>query len=143
MTNSKNCTDLSNISYEKCLDLLQFTQNSGLINNIEDVLKNIEHMKNSEIIQQHPYKISQGSNGRWYTYLPDKEKPHGRRQIAKSSQEAIHKAIIEDYKKRAAEESLENLNLEKLNQNWMIWRRDNGTDPKTILENSNDWKRFL
>lgn len=25
----------------------------------------------------------------------------------------------------------------------MIWRRDNGTDPKTILENSNDWKRFL
>ncbi len=73
MTNSKNCTDLSNISYEKCLDLLQFTQNSGLINNIEDVLKNIEHMKNSEIIQQHPYKISQGSNGRWYTYLPYKE----------------------------------------------------------------------
>ena len=25
----------------------------------------------------------------------------------------------------------------------MIWRRDNGTDSKTILENSNDWKRFL
>ncbi len=37
------------------------------------MLKNIEHMKNSEIIQQHPYKISQGSNGRWYTYLPYKE----------------------------------------------------------------------
>ena len=72
MTNSKNCTDLSNISYEKAMTCVLDQQAAGQ-NNIEDVLKNIEHMKNSEIIQQHPYKISQGSNGRWYTYLPYKE----------------------------------------------------------------------
>lgn len=143
MKTKNNCANISNIDIEKCAKLLQLAQESGIINNIEDVLKNIENMKNIEIIQQHPYKISQGSNGRWYTYLPDKGKPHGRRQIAKSSEDAIHKAIIDDYKKRAEKESLENLNLENLYQNWMIWRRDNGTDPKTILENSNDWKRFL
>ena len=128
-----------NISSE---NLLQFLCNNGIIN-LEDVLENIETMKNLEIIQQHPYKISQGSNKRWYTYLPDKRRPHGRRQIAKSTRESIEKAIIEDYKKRVEEESLENMNLEKLYQKWMIWRRNNGTDPKTILENSNDWKRFL
>lgn len=132
-------TRITNISSE---NLLQFLCNNGIIN-LEDVLENIENMKNLEIIQQHPYKISQGSNNRWYTYLPDKGKPHGRRQIAKSTREAIEKAIIEDYKKRIEKESLENLNLEKLYQDWMIWRRDNGTDSKTILENSNDWKRFL
>lgn len=110
MTNSRNCIDLPTISYTNCKELLHFAQKHGIISNIEDVLKNIENMKNLEIIQQHPYKIFQGSNSRWYTYLPDKEKPHGRRQIAKSSQEAIHKAIIEDYKKRAEEESLENMN---------------------------------
>ena len=126
-------TRITNISSE---NLLQFLCNNGIIN-LEDVLENIENMKNLEIIQQHPYKISQGSNNRWYTYLPDKGKPHGRRQIAKSTREAIFNSIIEDYKKRIEKESLENLNLEKLYQDWMIWRRDNGTDSKTILENSN------
>ena len=38
---------------------------------IEDVLNKIETMKNQEILKQHHYAISQGSNGRWYTYLPD------------------------------------------------------------------------
>ena len=122
--------------------MLQYLQENGIIN-VEDVLNNIEKMKNEEIIKQHPYKIFQGSNNRWYTYLPDKEKPHGRKQIAKSTLESLHTAIISDYKKRALEEDIRQLNLEKLYQKWMIWRRDNGTDPKTILENRNDWNRFL
>lgn len=111
--------------------------------NLEDVLNDIENMKNSEIIQQHPYTIFQGSNGRWYTYLPDESKPHGRRQIAKSTELAVHKAIIADYKSRLEKEHMEQMNLEKLYESWMLWRRDNGTDPKTIKENSNDWKRFM
>ena len=121
--------------------MLQYLQENGIIN-IEDVLNNIEKMKNEEIIKQHPYKIFQGSNNRWYTYLPDKEKPHGRKQIAKSTLESLHTAIISDYKKRALEEDIRQLNLEKLYQKWMIWRRDNGTDPKTILENRNDCSKF-
>ena len=72
--------------------MLQYLQENGIIN-VEDVLNNIEKMKNEEIIKQHPYKIFQGSNNRWYTYLPDKEKPHGRKQIAKSTLESLHTAI--------------------------------------------------
>lgn len=37
---------------------------------LEDVLKNIEDMKNQDILKKHPYAITKGSNGRWYTYLP-------------------------------------------------------------------------
>ena len=67
---------------------------------IEDVLNKIETMKNQEILNQHHYAISQGSNGRWYTYLPDANRPNGRRQIAKSSKEKIEKEVIHTISKR-------------------------------------------
>lgn len=46
--------DFPNVSSEY---LLKIICECSIINNIEDVLKNIENMKNLEIIQQHPYKI--------------------------------------------------------------------------------------
>lgn len=110
---------------------------------LEDVLNDIENMKNQDILKEHPYAVSQGSNGRWYTYLPDESKPKGRRQIAKSTKEKVEQEIIRYYKNKSEEENIRNMNLEKLFELWMLWRRDTGTDPKTIKENKNDWNRFL
>lgn len=110
---------------------------------IEDVLNKIEDMKNKEIIEQHPYAITLYSNGRWKTYLPDSSKPDGRRQIAKSTKEKVYQAIIDDYKKRMEQNDLSQMTFENLFEKWMIWRRDNKTDSKTIKENKNDWNRFL
>lgn len=43
-------------------------------------------MKEKEkILQQHPYKIWEGKDGKWYTYLSDENK--GR--VKKSSKESI------------------------------------------------------
>ena len=122
--------------------LLQYFEKKYNIS-VEDALNDIETMKNNEIIAQHPYRIFQGTNGRWYTYLPDETKNNGRRQIAKSTEAKIHEAIIKDYKQKAKEKNVQNLNLENLFSLWMKWRRDTGTDPKTIKENFNEWKRFL
>lgn len=110
---------------------------------LEDVLNDIESMKNQEILKQHPYTIFQGSNGRWYTYVPDDTKPKGRKLIAKSTREKIHQEVILYYRKKEADESIGKINLENLFGLWMLWRRDTGTDPKTIKENKNDWNRFL
>ena len=110
---------------------------------LEDALNDIEKMKNNEIIAQHPYRISQGSNGRWYTYLQDDTRKNGRRQIAKSTEAKIHDAIIKDYKQKVQKDDMRNVNLENLYIMWMKWRRDTGTDPKTIKENFNEWKRFI
>lgn len=77
------------------------------------------------------------------TYLPDMTKPNGRRQIAKSTEEKVQQEVISYYRKKEAEESTEGMNLENLFEQWLIWRRDTGTDPKTIRENKNDWDRFL
>lgn len=123
-------------------ELLSYCIKSGKIR-LEDVLKNMEDMKNQDILKQHPYAITKGSNGRWYTYLPDKTKSSGRRQIAKSTEEKVQQAVISYYRKKETEESTGNLNLENLFEQWLLWRRDTGTDPKTIKENKNDWDRFL
>ena len=123
-------------------ELLHFLEKSGIIDT-EDLLNNIEKMNNLKIIQQHTYEISQGKDGRWRTYLPDETKPNNRRQIAKATEDAVHKAIVDDYKARMDAKDLKKHSLEKLFEKWLLWRRDTGTDPKTIKENKNDWNRFI
>lgn len=110
---------------------------------IEGVLKEIEMKKNKEIIEQHPYAITQGANGRWYTYVADPNAKHGRRQIAKSTKQKVLDAIISDYHQHHNEDDVKEITLEELYKNWMIWRRNTGTAAKTIKENYNDWHRFL
>lgn len=48
----------------------------ALENNIIDlsyVQEKIEMAKREELLEKHPYKISQGKDGKWRTYIPDKE----------------------------------------------------------------------
>lgn len=124
------------------LEILADALKCGIINK-EDVLKEVKMKQNEKIINQHPYKINQGKNGRWYTYLKDPESPKGRRQIAKSTKEKIYEAILADYNQRNKKNDLNSITLENLYEKWMIWRRDTGTAPKTITENKNEWNRFL
>lgn len=124
------------------LEILADAFKCGIINK-EDVLKEVKMKQDEKIINQHPYKINQGKNGRWYTYLRDPESPKGRRQIAKSTKEKIYEAILADYNQRNKKNDLNSITLENLYEKWMIWRRDTGTAPKTITENKNEWNRFL
>lgn len=124
------------------LEILADAFKCGIINK-EDVLKEVKMKQDEKIINQHPYKINQGKNGRWYTYLRDPESPKGRRQIAKSTKEKIYDAILADYNQRNKKNDLNSITLENLYEKWMIWRRDTGTAPKTITENKNEWNRFL
>ena len=103
-------------------NILKFMQDHDMVN-VEDVLSQIEIMKNQEILNQHPYAISQGSNKRWYTYLPDISKPNGRRQIAKSSKEKVEKEVIQYYKQKDREENQKNIQLRDLYACWMHWRK--------------------
>ena len=67
---------------------------------LDGVRLKIAYMKNQEILQNHPYEIWQGKNGRWYTHVPDDTKPEGRRKIAKSTREKIEDEIIKGAKAR-------------------------------------------
>lgn len=54
-------------------DLLQFLQESGMIN-MDDVRNEMNKRRKKEILKNHPYKIWQDKHGRWWTQLPDTSK---------------------------------------------------------------------
>lgn len=65
---------------------------------LDEVLDNIEDMNNAKILEQHAYKITLNTDGRFSTYLPDETKPSKRKKVVKSTQVALEKEIIKYYK---------------------------------------------
>ena len=113
---------------------------------IEGVLKEIEMKKNKEIIEQHPYAITQGANGRWYTYVADPNAKHGRRQIAKSTKQKVLDAIISDYHQHHNEDDVKEITLEELYKNWMICVVIQALPPKRlkkiIMTGTDSWNQM-
>ena len=70
---------------------LNYLIDNGIIDlpNIQSI---IEMKKRQELLTNHPYKIWCGSNGKWYTYLPDETK--GRVLKKKSTKEDIEDVVI-------------------------------------------------
>ena len=56
------------------------------------------NLKEQVAMAKHEFKIWQGKNGSWYTYLPDDD---GRRLIKKSSEKKIKEAISSYYNRRS------------------------------------------
>lgn len=77
---------------------MRFIINSGIID-IGDVQNSIEAMKREELLKKHPYKIWQGKDGKWYTYMPDHEK--GRILKKRTTQKAIEDIVIQYWKTEA------------------------------------------
>jgi len=119
-------------------EILQFLED--IFEENDSVVDEITNTMNKQILEKHPYPISLYSDGRWKTYVPDATKKNGRRQIAKATREAVEAEII-----RIAREQrrLEAMTLEKCYNDWMLYRRDIEVEAKTIIENRNDWRRFL
>ena len=60
--------------------------------------RQIEMKKKETILKDHPYKISLGSDGRWMTYIPDKEK--GRILVKKTKKEDLENYLVDFYSKK-------------------------------------------
>ena len=74
---------------------LRYLVEHGIID-LSYVKLQVEMAKRKEILENHPYKIWRGSNGEWYTYVPDVRK--GRKQIKRRARETLDEAIVEYYK---------------------------------------------
>ena len=101
---------MSNFSISE-RDMLKYVIENGIIN-LSYVQDMINMKKREEILSKHPYKIWEGENGKWYTYLPDKEK--NRKLIKKSSQDKIEKAIIDYWR-----EEQENPTIDDIFEEWL------------------------
>lgn len=94
----------------------------------EVISKALSMIRREEILKRHKYKIYQGSDGRWYTYIPDK---NGRKKIKKSSYEKVVDAIVEAYDSN-------NMTLYELFSEW----NDRRADLKKIKESTASRNRY-
>ena len=77
-------------------EMLNFAIKNGIID-LPHLQDQVEMMKNTEILQNHQYKIWQGNNQKWYTYLPDGK--DGRKQVKRSTKaqsQAWHQIVKEN-----------------------------------------------
>lgn len=85
-------------------EILQFALENGMIDESTIQEKMIMNERR-KFLEMHENEIWQGSDGKWRTYLPDEEK--GRKLLKRTSEEKINNAIIEFYKKRETEPTIE------------------------------------
>ena len=72
----------------------------------------IEMNKREELLKKHPYKIWEGKNGKWYTYLPDDSK--SRILIKRNTEKAIQDIVIDYWKEEA-----ENPTVKEIYDEWI------------------------
>lgn len=86
--------DILGISTQIENEILQYAYKNGIIN-LAYVRKQIEMNKRKELLEKHPYAITQGKDGKWRTYIPEKE---GRKLLKLSTKEKIEERLIKYYK---------------------------------------------
>lgn len=113
-------------------DLLSFALKNGMLDlNTIQVLYTENY-----IMEKHNEKIWQGSNGRWYTYVPSAENKAKRRLIAKSSKEKLLEAVLEFYNPKDTVESVFYEWLDKKLERGEIYKQ-------TYDRYENDYKKYL
>lgn len=94
-------------------EILKYLVESGKID-LKDVEEQIKLKKDREYLEQHQYRIWQGKNGKWYTYLPDKEK--GRVQKERKTRYDIEEIVISYYKELEENPTVKDLFYEWINR---------------------------
>lgn len=103
---------VENMTPEMAMGMLKYIQNNDIID-LSYVQEMKEMAERDKYLQQHPYKIWQGKDGKWRTYLPDETKANGRKLIKRTSEEDIKKEVARYYRKEA-----ENPTIQEVFEEW-------------------------
>lgn len=128
-------------------ELLKYAVDNGMIN-LSYVQEQIEMNKRKELLKKHPYKIWEGKDGKWRTYLPDVEK--GRILKKRTTEKAIDDMIVDYYLQASKEESKHNKEKEKTVNQFLacfdMWKNKQiayGISGNTVYKYEYDYKRFF
>lgn len=77
--------------------LLQYAVENGIIN-CDAVRQQIELNERNRYLEKHTAKIWQGTNGKFYTYVPDSHSARGKKLIKRSDRQSLDDAIVNYYK---------------------------------------------
>lgn len=110
----------------------------------EEVQDGMNKQKRERLFQKHKYKIQQGKDGRWRTYLPDSTKSEGRRKVAKKNYEDLVNEIIAYYEEAENKQRVpakKNYTLTELFPEWLDYKKLKGS-PSYIRRIQSDWNTF-
>lgn len=120
------------------LETLQYLEAHGKIN--YTAMRDLaDDMRKKEFLNMHQYQIWQGTNGKWYTYVPDEEK--GRRLIKRISEQAITDYIIDFYKKQ--KEKSNSVTFQDCYFTWKDRQKKCGISDSTINKYESDYRRYF
>lgn len=126
---------MKNLQSGKNIEVLQFIIKNGMIN-LDDVQNRMEGMKREELLKRHPYKVWQGKNGKWYTYIQEDEE---KRILKKRNSKEEIESIIVDYQK-----SIEKMVLETVFHEWSERKLKFGEIQKQTYDRyETDFRRFF
>ena len=121
-------------------EILDFQVRNGMID-LDDVKASIVDTERKKILKAHPYAISHGKDGRWRTWVPDKNAKDGRKKIAKSTKEKIEEAVICYYLENDEELRRKRMTLRDLYPEWLEYKRLHSSET-TIPRVDSDWKKY-
>lgn len=124
-------------------ELLQKAIENGIID-FNTIQKKVEMNERKKYLEMHKFKIWQGKNGLWYTYLPDEKK--GRLLKKRKTEEEIEDCVIKYQKSICSEnikrENAEKMTLVKLFPEWIDYKSIHTNSTSYIARIVADWKRF-
>lgn len=120
------------------LEILKRAVLNGTVD-INDVQRELEMKERTEILEKHQYKITQGKDGKWRTYLPDSSRKNNRRQIKKSTREKIEEEVVKYYRQQKQKKEF---TLEELYPEWLKYYSLHTGTTGTVKRVTSDWKRF-
>lgn len=108
---------------------------------LSGVQDSMEAMKREELLKKHQYKIWQGKDGKWYTYLPDEKK--GRVLKKKNTKNKIEDLVILYCKQEKQREDNRACTLQERYSVWVKRQKDCGVADNTVTKYESDYKRFF
>ncbi len=112
---------------------MKYAIENGMID-MTYIREQIEMNKRKELLERHPYKIWEGKDGKWYTYLPDVKK--GRRLVKRNSQKSIEDIVIAQIK-----EDETNPTIADVFEEWNNRRMELGKIAKSTYDRDNRFFR--
>lgn len=114
--------------------MLKYLIESGKVD-IEELKLEMQMNERKKFLDQHIFKIWQGTNGKWYTYLPDNVK--GRVQKQRNTRKEIEDLVIKYYR-----EEEENPTIKDIFNRWIDRKINNQEiEESTYTRYKNDFDR--
>ncbi|CUM76699.1 tyrosine-type recombinase/integrase [Blautia hydrogenotrophica] len=96
--------------------------------------------KRKEILEKHPYKIWEGKDGKWRTYILDE---NGKRILKKLSTKKAVQNIIVSYYENIEKAKTEDYSFHSYFQKWKEKQVSYGVSNNTLTKYDSDYKRYF